>query len=563
MKNFYDASFNLTTILGKKQLLLFILMSTMLFANGQTVSDFENLTLNDESYYDGSDLSGGFASGDAYFYNKYNTTYQSWSGFAYANRTDVTSGEYTNPYSAFTGEGYNQSKNFVVANVFGTSGLKLTGSTAGTTITGFFATNTTYAALTMKNGDAFNISTKFGGESGDVKDWFKLTINGYLNNNASTTSVDFYLADYRFDDNSRDYILNTWKWVDLRSLGKVDSLSFTLTSSDNGEWGMNTPAYFAMDNFNNPLFAPPVGQVGTTALSKNDLLFKGWATACTVVRGPQNIANPTGGNASVGDNTLALGQAGSNGIVSLGDGGSATLTFLTPIANGEGADFAVFENSFSDDFLELAFVEVSSDGINFFRFPATSLVQDNIQLTNAGLIDARLINNLAGKYRAGYGTPFDLEELKSQEGLNVNNITHVRIVDVVGSLETAYATFDAYGNKVNDPWTTAFASGGFDLDAVGVINTSTSTGIATAYDDTRMEIYPNPTQKNELVTIRLNTNSVQEVTLQIYDHAGQLIKEEVSETSTINISTYGMLSGMYMVKLSNEESIITKKLIVR
>jgi hypothetical protein len=537
----------------------------MFFAEGQTISDFENLTLSDESYNNGSDFSGGFSSGNAYFYNKHTVfpTYSSNSGFAYSNMTNVTSGEYTNQYSAYTGEGYNGSKNFVVANVFGTAGLKLNGNTAGTTITGFFATNTTYAALTMKNGDAFNISTKFGGESGDVKDWFKLSIKGYLNKTASATTVEFYLADYRFDDNTRDYILNTWKWVDLRSLGNVDSLSFSLTSSDNGDYGMNTPAYFAMDNFNNPLFAPPVGQAGTTALSKNDLSFKGWATACTLVRGLQYIADPTGGDASVGDNTMALGQAGSNGVVSLGDGGSATLTFLTPITNGSGADFAVFENSFSDDYLELAFVEVSSDGINFYRFPATSLVPDNTQLSNGGLIDARLINNLAGKYKAAYGTPFDLEELKNQEGLNVNNITHVRIKDVVGSLETEYATFDAYGNKVNDPWPTAFASSGFDLDAVGVINTSTSTGIATAYDDTRLEIYPNPTQKDEQLTIRLNSNSVKEVTLQIYDHAGQLILEEVSESNTINISTNEMLSGMYLVKLANEESVITKKLIVR
>jgi hypothetical protein len=60
--------------------------------------------------------------------------------------------------------------------------------------------------------------------------------------------VDFYLADYRFTDNSEDYIVDEWTWVDLSSLGAVDSLSFTLTSSDVGQFGMNTPAYFCMDN---------------------------------------------------------------------------------------------------------------------------------------------------------------------------------------------------------------------------------------------------------------------------------------------------------------------------
>jgi hypothetical protein len=62
-------------------------------------------------------------------------------------------------------------------------------------------------------------------------------------------------------------------------------------------------------------------------------------------------------------------------------------------------------------YLELAFVEVSSDGINYFRFPATSLTPTDNQVSNTAYMNAANINNLAGKYIGGYGTPFDLDEL--------------------------------------------------------------------------------------------------------------------------------------------------------
>ena len=224
-------------------------------------------------------------------------------------------------------------------------------------------------------------------------------------------------------------------------------------------------------------FAPPAGQIGTTAIYKDSSAFVGWATGCSITRGFQDISNPALGYASVGDSSMVLGIAGANGVVSLGDGGSAIVTFDNPIKNGPGWDFAIFENSFSDTFLELAFVEVSSNGVNFYRFPATSNTQDTVQVDGFSSVDATKINNLAGKYRASYGTPFDLEELANQPGLNIINVTHVKIIDAVGCIQNAYARYDQNGHKINDPWNTPFASSGFDLDAVGVIhqaNTSVS-----------------------------------------------------------------------------------------
>ncbi len=193
-----------------------------------------------------------------------------------------------------------------------------------------------------------------------------------------------------------------------------------------------------------------------------------------LTRGPENIANPGLGLASVGTAAAALGKA-DNSVVSLGDGGSITVTFDQPITNGPGADFAVFENGFASgalDYLELGFVDVSSDGVNFFRFPSVSLTDTSTQIGSFGLLDPTNLYDLAGKYVALQGTPFDLSELAGVSPLlDTNNVRYVRVDDVVGSVNPAYATYDSQGHAVNDPWPTAFASGGFDFDAVGVLHT--------------------------------------------------------------------------------------------
>jgi hypothetical protein len=226
-------------------------------------------------------------------------------------------------------------------------------------------------------------------------------------------------------------------------------------------------------------YAPQVGQPGSQGISYTSSSFEEWASSVvSLTRGPEDIANPNGPLASVGDPSNALGQANNSTgkVVSLGDGGSMTLGFNTPIANGPGADFAVFENGFLSGgsglaFLELAFVAVSSDGVHFFTFPAVSETQTTTQVGPFGLLDASNLNNLAGKYIAGYGTGFDLSELAGVSPfLNVNDVTEVRITDVVGSIDPQYGTRDSLGNLINDPWPTPFASSGFDLNGVGVIN---------------------------------------------------------------------------------------------
>ena len=225
-------------------------------------------------------------------------------------------------------------------------------------------------------------------------------------------------------------------------------------------------------------FAPAQDQPGTTAMHADSSAFVAWATGCVAEPGPMNITNPGAGNAGTGwpaSNVIGYPE-GTMGVTCLGDGGMATVTFRSPICNREGPDFAVFENGFENAqapgywFLELGFVEVSSDGENFFRFPAYSNTQTETQLDGMGCIDPSQIHNLASKYGAMYGTPFDLDEVPDDPLLDKEHITHVRIVDVVGCIDPEYATYDCQGHPVNDPWPTAFASGGMDLDAVGVIH---------------------------------------------------------------------------------------------
>ncbi len=307
--------------------------------------------------------------------------------------------------------------------------------------------------------------------------------------------------------------------------------------------------------YSNAQFSPAVGSIGTSSIYKDSSAFISWASNCAVTRGYQDIAIPSGGYATVGVDSNGTKKASVNPVVSLGDGGIAILTFTSPITNGSGFDFAVFENSFNDVFLELAFVEVSSDGINYFRFPPTSNTQTLSQIgpfDNTG--DATKLNNLAGKYRANYGTPFDLQVLQSIAGLNINNITHVKIIDVVGNINIPYATYDKNNNPINDPYPTAFGSGGFDLDAVGVIHQLAVGLNELELLSTSLIIYPNPAKD----IIHILTDKVQIKGLVLTDVNGKIIKETVE--NKINLTS--LENGLYLLKIINTDGLsITKKII--
>ncbi|MEI6821374.1 MAG: T9SS type A sorting domain-containing protein [Bacteroidota bacterium] len=303
-------------------------------------------------------------------------------------------------------------------------------------------------------------------------------------------------------------------------------------------------------------YPPAAGTTGSTAISKDSPDIIDWATTCSIVRGYLDIADTNAedpaaiGNhyASFGSNTDALGVA-DNATVSLGDGGEAILTFNHPIVNGQGFDFAVFENSFDGLFLELAFVSVSTDGIHYVTFPSVSLTQDTIQVAGFETLDATKINNLAGKYKVLYGTPFDLEELKDSVGLDVNNINYIKITDVVGNISEKYCRKDSQGHIINDPYPTPFMTGGFDLDAVGVMHNTSNTGINASNINTQINTFPNPFV--DKLNINFEGISMLNSELSIYNSTGALLINQ-KITYNIQLNTTSLAKGMYLIKISLE-----------
>lgn len=286
---------------------------------------------------------------------------------------------------------------------------------------------------------------------------------------------------------------------------------------------------------------------------KDSTLIVAWAAQCEVNRGFLNIQDTSLGFVSAGSETDACGAAGDGGILSLGDGGIATLSFETPISNGPGPDIAVFENAFNASFLELAFVEVSTDGIHFVRFNAISQTDTSIQIDAFGTIDSSQVYNLAGKYAANWGTPFDLDELRDSSNLNVDSIRYVRIIDVIGCVHPDFASRDHLGNIINDPFPTPFPSGGFDLDAVAVLDQLQQIAVdLIEYDD--IKLFPNPVQKGGYIQLD-SRFEIQHVKL--FDLSGRMIPVEYSNNSVI---LKHLEAGLYFLKCNLGSHSVIKKI---
>ncbi len=215
---------------------------------------FDSLVLSqpDTFYVNYSNPGGdvGFDVGSVHFECRYDTSFGGmWNGgFVYSNMTDSVTSGYTNQYSTKAGKGYDSSNNYVVytAGYGYTPMIRLPGVSSVKMFSGFYVSNNTYAYNSMRDGDF--AAKKFGGPTGNDPDWFKITVKGYWNGQLKNDSVEYYLADFRDTNNANDYIQKDWWYLSTQSLGNVDSIFFELSSSDNGSWGMNTPAYFCMDN---------------------------------------------------------------------------------------------------------------------------------------------------------------------------------------------------------------------------------------------------------------------------------------------------------------------------
>jgi len=229
-------------------------------ASGGTEADFDSLALAAESHWNGEPtiaMPAGFEAdyrarfGEARFNTYYTVDLYSgwpfWAGWAYSNETDTTTAGHGNQFSAIAG-GAQSGSNYAVGYPSEWYGIVPTVTLdSETALDGVYVTNTTYAYLTMRDGDPYGWAKQFGGKTGNDADWFLLTITGKDTGGTATGTVLFYLADYRFANPAQDYLVEDWTKVDLTGLGAVKTVEFRLTSSDSGPWGINTPAYFALD----------------------------------------------------------------------------------------------------------------------------------------------------------------------------------------------------------------------------------------------------------------------------------------------------------------------------
>jgi hypothetical protein len=301
-------------------------------ASAAITADLEDISLPPNSYLNGgpNTSTNVFNSHGVLFTNSYDATFDVWDGWAISNTTDVMTPGFGNQYSAYnlpSGGGASGSPNFAVGFPSFSTGLTIQLPT-GYNPTSVQLTNTTYAALSMRDGDVF--AKKFGGPSGNDPDYFYVTIRGIDGNQQPVGSANFYLADYRFADNSQDYIVNHWTPVDLSSLAGAKTLSIDFTSSDVGMFGINTPTYVALDDL----------QLLDVPTRKGDLNLDGSASVTDIAAFMTALANLPSYQAAhnlTDDQTLALGDldgdqkvtnADLQGLIDLlaNAGGGGTLT---------------------------------------------------------------------------------------------------------------------------------------------------------------------------------------------------------------------------------------------
>ena len=201
----------------KKLLFTCFCVSLLTMLNSQIIADFEGILSAGDSIQNGADGTTFIESGAAVFPITYNPDFGGYwdTDWAVSQVKDDSTQGFSNLLGAITGIGNRGSETYLVGQKNMVIALK--DEAVGKPARGMYVTNTTYAYYSMIEGDAF--AKKFGGEDGTDPDFFALNIHGVLNGMPTMDTVTFYLADYRFADNSQDYIVKDWQWVNLTSLG--------------------------------------------------------------------------------------------------------------------------------------------------------------------------------------------------------------------------------------------------------------------------------------------------------------------------------------------------------
>ncbi len=214
--------------------------------------------------------SNGWSSGGTFFSNTFDSSFGGfWSGWAYSTVVNPITSGFGNQYASAPGGGSAGGGAVAAGGTYaiGFGGPNFINLPTGMRATSIDVANTTYARLSMQNGDSF--AKKFGGPSGTDPDFFRLELSGFSSldgQGSSTGVVTVDLADFTSSDNAQDFILSTWATVDLTSLGDARSMSISFLSSDVGQFGINTPTYVAIDNLSLTAVPEPSGAVLILAL---------------------------------------------------------------------------------------------------------------------------------------------------------------------------------------------------------------------------------------------------------------------------------------------------------
>lgn len=232
-----------------KKLLFFLLVNFLcaFLVKAQNSIDFEDLVLEPESHWNGSDGSGFFTCGYLKFYNDFEELYSTWIGFAFTNETDNITYSWQNMYSSASGNGVNASSNYVVSYIGADyendyspipAVLKIDREQAPASFKGMYISLNANAALYMADNNFYK----------EQKHWMYLYINAINTESLESASRTIMLADYRFTE-EEGYKLDEWSYIDMSWANGMDSISFIIKSSDAGDYGINTPSYFCMDDF--------------------------------------------------------------------------------------------------------------------------------------------------------------------------------------------------------------------------------------------------------------------------------------------------------------------------
>ena len=320
----------------KKRFLPFLfLLAAATSSRAQYTATFETLPLpGADTFYVNHSAAGadvGFADNHVYFPSVFDAFAGAWyqsGGFVYSNKINTSTSGLDGQYHAITGSGDAGSLQYAIAyySTFADdyNYIGLQGPARGRTPLGVAVTNNNYAYYSMRDGDF--VGKKFGGTEGNDPDYFKVIFYGFLDGVKKADSVAFYLADFRFEDNTQDYIVKTWEWVDLSALGAVDSITYAMASSDTGDWGINTPTYFCIDNLT---MSGPVG----IAASNN----QSFAVYPNPARQFFIIESPAAGQYRITDllgRTLAAGQLAA-GKQQIATAGLPAGNYILHIRNGQ------------------------------------------------------------------------------------------------------------------------------------------------------------------------------------------------------------------------------------